>query len=105
LTKDGFASILLLNKLDALLEVYRVIAIEFETESKAGMIKIPEEYQKMMGGKVKIIMLKEAENVDSRKKDQISNIKQCLREIREKNIFAHIKNPVEWQRNLRDEWQ
>ncbi len=35
---------------------------------------------------------------------QYKKIKQILDEAKGKNLFADIKDPVEWQREIRKEW-
>jgi type II secretory ATPase GspE/PulE/Tfp pilus assembly ATPase PilB-like protein len=37
-------------------------------------------------------------------KGKITQLKKLLKQIREKNIFQTIDDPVEWQRTIRDEW-
>jgi hypothetical protein len=80
-------------------------AIEFETQVNNGMIKIPEKYREFAYGKLKIIMLKQSKDSKHPDKNKISDIKGILKEIREKNIFQKIDNPVDWQRTIRNEWQ
>jgi hypothetical protein len=80
-------------------------AVEFETHAKNGMIKIPEKYREMADGELKIIILKQQE-----KKPKISgkskntNIRRLVKQIKTRNIFHTIQDPVEWQRTIRDEW-
>ena len=83
-----------------------MLAVEFETQARNGMIKIPEEYRQLADGDLKIIILKH----DKKPEPEISNqwknfhMKNLLMQIREKGIFQTIDDPVEWQRTIRDEW-
>lgn len=81
-----------------------MLAVEFETSAKNGIIKVPEEYRKMVDGDLKIIILKEDKQPKINGGNNNSRIKKLLKQIREKNIFQEIDNPAEWQRTIRDEW-
>ena len=80
-------------------------AVEFETHARNGMIKIPEKYREMADGELKIIILKQREKesgIPGESKN--TNIKRLLEQIKAKNIFHTLQDPVEWQRTIRDEW-
>lgn len=75
-----------------------MIAVEFETHVKNGKITIPEKYKEIVEGKLKIIILKnEAQPETSiHIPTRTSAMKQILKEIKEKNIFVGIDEPVQW---------
>ena len=37
--------------------------------------------------------------------DKKTKLEQLFNKISKKNIFRDIKDPIEWQRNLRSEWE
>lgn len=78
-------------------------AIEFTTTIKNGVIHIPEKYKKMTNRSARIIVLTEEENVSTNKQD-IKAIETLLKNIKERKVFQEIKDPVSWQRSIRDEW-
>ena len=77
-------------------------AIEFETQTRKGIIKIPKEYKELANAYVKIIILAEERDVKLEKKRKI---KQLLKKIKTKKIFETIVNPSIWQKELRGEWK
>ncbi|MCX6581183.1 MAG: hypothetical protein NT166_13475 [Candidatus Aminicenantes bacterium] len=81
-----------------------MLAVEFETNAKNGMIQIPGKYREMAEGLLKIIILKEEQNPKISSRNKYFNLKKLLNQIHRKNIFQSIDDPVEWQRAIRDEW-
>ncbi len=83
-----------------------MLAVEFETHIKNGIVKIPAKYREMMDGELKIILLKPemGTKIPGKGKQKTVQLKKLLKQIKEKNIFRAIANPVEWQRAIRDEW-
>ncbi|MDR3693967.1 hypothetical protein [Mucilaginibacter sp.] len=43
-------------------------------------------------------------NDTSGDESSLERIKKILDEVKEKNLFKDIEDPVEWQRNVRKEW-
>ena len=81
-----------------------MLAVEFETHVENGMVKIPAKCREMMEGNLKIILLKPDKKAKVPGKQKTAQLKKLLKQIREKNIFGAITNPIEWQREIRDEW-
>ena len=81
-----------------------MLAVEFETHVENGMVKIPAKYREMMEGNLKIILLKPDKKARVPGKQKTAQLKKLLKQIRGKNIFGAITNPIEWQREIRDEW-
>lgn len=76
-------------------------AVEFETYSKNGIIKIPSEYNDLANTKLKVIVLKEHQfSLPNKEK-----IKMMFDKIKEKNVFHKIDDPIKWQKELRSEWE
>ncbi len=85
-------------------------AIEFEASVENGVIAIPEEYQAVVGAaaKVKIIVVEEEKaptGEDIPPINRFFELQGLFEEVENLHWFAEIKNPVNWQRNLIDEWE
>lgn len=81
-----------------------MLAVEFEGHVKNGVIKIPDEYRETLQGTLKIIILRKEDKNRTHLIRKRKGLKRVLSRIREKNIFNSIDSPVEWQKELRDEW-
>lgn len=75
--------------------------LEFSTKIKNGIIKIPERYCNLKDIDVNVILQMED---DKRNSNQTINIISALQEIRKKKIFNKIDDPLNWQREIRNEW-
>lgn len=76
-------------------------AIEFNSFISGGMIKIPFDNKLYNNRKVKIIMLFTDENGNYDKQDLLL----AFENAQKLNVFSKIENSVEWQKQLRDEWE
>ena len=77
--------------------------IEFFTQIKNGIIKIPEIFNKDINNrKVKILI---NIDIDTKTNYDINKIEKVLEKIKAKNIFKNIEEPVKWQKGIRDEWE
>jgi len=76
-------------------------AIEFNSLISGGMIKIPFDIKLYNNRKVKIIMLFIEENENYDKQDLLL----AFENAQKLNVFSKIENSVEWQKQLRDEWE
>ena len=78
-------------------------ALEFQTYISNGIIKIPIDYRyrDYNNKKVKIIMLLPEETGNYDKQELLSAFKSAQK----LNPFSDIKNSVEWQKQIRDEWE
>ncbi len=81
-----------------------MLAVEFETQVKNGIVKIPVKYREMMEGELKIILLKPEKKTQIPGKQKTAQLKKLLKQIQGKNIFRAITDPIEWQRAIRNEW-
>lgn len=66
-----------------------------------GPLDKPEE---MAEGLLKIIILNQERKTLVSSRNKCPNLKKRLTQIRRKNIFQAMNNPVEWQREIRNEW-
>ena len=74
--------------------------LEFQTYVKNGIIKILDNYPLYNNRKVKVIMLLQEEV--SSDKDELLD---AFHEIQKLDVFSEIKDTVEWQKQLRNEWE
>ncbi|MCP5052706.1 MAG: hypothetical protein GY940_36400 [bacterium] len=83
-----------------------MVAVEFETYVRNGIIKVPDEYRGIAEGELKIIILKQEmqSEIPGKRNREISGMKELLKQIRDKDIFQSISDPLDWQRTIRDEW-
>jgi hypothetical protein len=78
-------------------------ALEFSTKIKHGIIKLPSNYEneyENVQAKVIILFEKKEQRVS-----QKEAIKKAFDKMKGSEIFADIQNPVEWQKQLRNEWE
>ncbi len=76
-------------------------ALEFQTYISDGTIKIPVDYSQYKNKKVKIIMLLPDEKGNYNKQELLS----AFEEAHNLKVFSDIENAVEWQKQIRDEWE
>ena len=74
-------------------------AIEINTQVKNGMLKIPFQGD---GNNVKVIIMwenKYENNYD------LKGLTHLIGELKKVKAFDKISNPVEWQKEIRNEWE
>lgn len=79
-------------------------AVEFLVKANDGIIKIPNEYNEFANSELRVILLSEEEKVEEIKTRKI-RIKEAFEEIATMRVFDKISDPVQWQKNLRDDWE
>ncbi len=79
-------------------------ALEFETQIHDGVIVLPQQYKRLSVNKSRIIVLLVEDNVEPLNQ-QKDNLRLAVQKLQEINPFKTINNPVEWQKQLRDEWE
>ena len=78
-------------------------AIEFTAKITNGIIQIPEKYKKMADQLARIIILTDEIESDKTSQDKEA-IQSVLNKLRSKKVFQEVKDPISWQRSIRDEW-
>ena len=74
---------------------------EFTTIIDKPYIEIPE-YEKFKNHKVKIMLIDlKQQSTSKNQKQQIKNILENTQE----QLFSSINNPLDWQKNIREEWE
>lgn len=77
-------------------------ALEFTTQIEEGIIRLPKEFEKYGNVFARIIILTEKPlNLLSKKE----RLKEVMLKMGEKNIFSKVTNGVEWQKEIRNEWE
>ena len=77
-------------------------AIEFISTIKEGIIRIPELYTGYDNQQARVIVLiPSIEHMNNQKK----NLAAIFKKMETKTVFGKIKDPVAWQKQLRDEWE
>jgi hypothetical protein len=74
--------------------------LEFSTTIENGVIHLPKKYQAFNNVKARIVIVSEEVEVITKKARLLANFKK----LQALNVFESITNPIEWQKNLRDEW-
>ena len=77
-------------------------SLEFTTKIEHGVIHLPKEFEEYENAVAHVKVTLETPEDKQAKKDRLF---AALEKLAEANPFAGIKNPVEWQRKLRDEWE
>ncbi|PIV60306.1 MAG: hypothetical protein COS14_05055 [Bacteroidetes bacterium CG02_land_8_20_14_3_00_31_25] len=76
-------------------------AIEIKTNSHKGYIKLHVPVQEK---EVRVIVIWDNEKDNNRNYD-INQLKNLFNQATKADIFKTISNPMEWQRQIRNEWQ
>jgi hypothetical protein len=80
-------------------------AIEFETEIQNGMIVLPKKYNNFNAKRTRIIVLVADDNDISLMLQKKERLRLAFKKLQEVNPFRNILNPIEWQKQIRDEWE
>jgi hypothetical protein len=62
---------------------------------------LPKEYEEYQNSVARVVITLETPEDKAKKKEKLFAV---LKEMRKVDMFRDIENPVEWQRNLRNEW-
>jgi hypothetical protein len=76
-------------------------SLEFTTKIEQGVIHLPKEYEEYQNSVARVVITLETPEDKAKKKEKLFAV---LKEMRKVDMFRDIENPVEWQRNLRNEW-
>ena len=78
-------------------------ALEFSSKIEHGAIRIPQKYEdEYENAYARVIMLVEKpDNFLVRK----NKMRLAFQKMKDLKMFEQIENPVEWQKQLRNEWE
>ena len=77
-------------------------SLEFTAKIENGVIHLPKEFEDYENEIAHVVVTVETADEKKAKKDRLF---AAFEKLAEANPFADIKDPVEWQRKLRDEWE
>lgn len=78
-------------------------ALEFSSKIEHGTIQIPKRYQdEYENAFARVIVLVEKPDDFLIRKN---NMRLAFQKMKNVNMFEQIENPVEWQKQLRNEWE
>lgn len=78
-------------------------ALEFSSKIEHGTIRIPKKYEdEYENAYARVIMLVEKPNDFLVRKNKM---RLALQKMKDVKMFEQIENPVEWQKQLRNEWE
>jgi hypothetical protein len=76
--------------------------MEFKGKIKNGVIKIPPKYKKYNNADVKVKIIERNKRKSNFNPERI---RELIELIHKKKFFSEIKDPVEWQKNIRNDWR
>ncbi len=76
-------------------------SLEFTTKIEHGVIHLPKEFEDYEDASVHVTVTLETPEDTKAKKERLF---AAFKKAQEAGLFAEIENPVEWQRELRNEW-
>ena len=80
-------------------------AIEFETKIQNGLIVLPQKYNNFNAKRTRIIVLIADDNDYSLMLQKKERLRLAFKKLQEVNPFKDIIDAVEWQKQLRNEWE
>ncbi len=76
-------------------------SLEFTTKIEQGVIHLPKEYEEYQNSVARVVITLETPEDKATKKEKLFTV---FKKMQKADVFRDIENPVEWQRNLRNEW-
>ena len=80
-------------------------AIEFETKIQNGLIVLPQRYNNFNAKRTRIIVLIADDDDYSLMLQKKERLRLAFKKLQEVNPFKDIIDAVEWQKQLRNEWE
>jgi len=79
-------------------------ALEFETQIHDGVIVLPQPYKQLSVNKSRVIILLAEDNEEPLSPEK-EDLRLAVQKLQDVNPFKTINEPVEWQKQLRDNWE
>ena len=76
-------------------------SLEFTAKIEHGVIHLPKEFEDYENAVAHVSITLETPEEKKTKKE---NLLKAFKKAQKAKLFAEIENPVEWQRELRNEW-
>lgn len=90
----------------------RHYAAEFKATAENGLIRLPAEYPELANASLRVLVLSAEPTKEQAEAAALAQWQARLARLRatqtklvELNPFRDITDPVQWQRELRDEWE
>ena len=80
-------------------------AIEFETKIQNGLIVLPQKYNNFNVKRTRIIVLVADDDDFSLILQKKERLRHSFKKLQEVNPFKNILDVVDWQKQIRDEWE
>jgi len=80
-------------------------AIEFETKIQNGLIVLPQKYNNFNVKRTRIIVLVAEDDDYSLILQKKERLRLAFKKLQEVNPFKNIIDVVDWQKQIRDEWE
>lgn len=77
-------------------------SLEFTAKIEHGVIHLPKEFEEYENAIARVTVTVETSEDKKAKKERLF---AAFKKAQEVGLFAEIGNPVEWQRELRNEWE
>lgn len=77
-------------------------ALRFSGKIEGGMIRLPEGYEEYDNTYADVIVLVEGHAKPVAQKEKLQTVFQKMQAA---HVFAGVDNPVQWQKQMRDEWE
>ena len=77
-------------------------SVEFTTKIEQGVIRLPKEFEEYENAVAHVTVTLETPEDAKTKKERLFKV---LKKAQEANLFQDIEDPVQWQKELRDEWE
>jgi hypothetical protein len=80
-------------------------ALEFNADIVNGLIVLPIKYRNVNLKRSRIIILIEEEISDGIVLEKKERLRKAFLKLQQVNPFRDITDPLEWHKNIRDEWE
>ena len=80
-------------------------AIEFETKIQNGLIVLPQQYNNFNAKRTKVIVLVADDDDFSQALQKKDRLRLAFKNLQEVNPFKNVLDIVDWQKQIRDEWE
>lgn len=77
-------------------------ALRFSGKIEDGMIRLPEGYEQYDNTYAEVIVLVGERTQLVAQKDKLQSV---FRKMENANLFAGVSDPLQWQKQMRDEWE
>jgi ABC-type thiamine transport system substrate-binding protein len=77
-------------------------SVKFKAKIENGTIRLPKNLREFDNCEADVVVQVETSDNTAARKERLL---AAFKKLQEADVFRNIKDPVEWQRKLRDEWE